>query len=125
MINIEELRIGNKFLFHSYNGKKYEQKIDSDDIVMADEGSIKYFLKHYAPIKITEKHLIELGFEKQGDSFIYELATPDKLIEVMFSKNTPYVSMVQLPEMSSGDEQVFSTSIKHVHQLQNLITDLS
>ena len=102
MIEVRELRVGN------YVSNNVEVvKLTDEDLVYL----LIYDNQHKAePIPLTEKWLIDFGFEKHKANGFW------------FMKNGICISVLGVIELISWDRQAFKlkNEIKHVHQLQNL-----
>lgn len=123
MIRIEELRIGNELYVYNDLGKKIKivvngiEKTNYTKKYVISSKTSKYWLKYLYPIPITEKHLIELGATKTHEDRFKKNFDITKSLDITISKGL-YGNLVYFYDrIIQGDI--------HLHQLQNLITDLS
>jgi hypothetical protein len=105
MIKAEELRIGN--LVESIGIEYLVWKIDGLGNIQGIDGGTTFNLdKTTYPIKITEKWLLKIGFEKyEFDHKENQYRHKDRLIVLRDGKFVDYGS---------------SVTLEYVHQLQNL-----
>lgn len=131
MIPIEELRIGNKVLFAEEGLECEIIEIDRDGLIVnipENKEEVTWIeLDSFEPIPITEKHLIETGFNKVSLGFNIRLSH-DIFISLVICndkvKGEYYIYIVEKNMDKPYDLVCLPKRLFHLHQLQNLITDL-
>lgn len=120
----KELRIGNHInsLGQKFNDKNQFQKWENH-VVKVDIEILKNILIEnkdfkYSPIPLTEKHLLEFGFDKEEvtDGFEFVHCTSEFNIIVRLF----YVDSFKAFQFNDMD-----VYIEYVHQIQNLFLDLT
>lgn len=127
MIDYKSLRIGN-WVKSGKHVLMVESIIDyQNKKVIGASGktaSLEVDFSQYEPIPLTPEILLACPEFKGG---CFELNTPDRTLSFVTSPDGNYYPMlIQSPEFSNGEENVFGlAAIKHLHQLQNLFFALT
>ena len=120
MINAKELRIGNLVEYRitdKFDDRKewWEvSEIDADDVHWLSKVDAKD--EDFRPIPITEEWLFKFGYRKKHDIY-YKNNSLLRFIgnEVFYSRG----------EIDDAEFQEYITSVKYLHQLQNLFFALT
>jgi len=110
MIKENELRIGNRLLYHiNEDGIEWDIcTIDWQDIKWIAEDT-EWFNKKHKPIPLTEEWLLKFGFEVINKSFYHYNKKP--ILDYTKDLNNDWYILI------NDGEKVY---LKYVHQLQNL-----
>lgn len=110
-MNAKGLRLGNLIV---YNGSVFKVTGITRDKITADRGrgDVEFSIKDLEPLKITEYWLLKFGFERfPWGLVVHELLFKDKNLKC--------------EELTLEVGNGFRTTVKNVHELQNLIYGLS
>ena len=132
MIEEKEIRIGNWFTHNSEWSHRNDGKLMKRPFSFCWESYDWYCLaecmlslEQITPIPLTRELLIKNGFTEDNSVHLW-LNLQTHYLELITAMDGYYPVYVQVPEMSSENEQRVSlTRINYVHQLQNLIYALT
>jgi len=118
-MNLQELRIGNHVLDEDGYVVKV-QKIEVNRFVSVSSENIEYPSNVYG-IEIYEMLFEEHPDFKKDSQGNYWINLQTHYLKFIYTKEYWYPVYVQIPELSSEDEQqVGLKRIKYIHELQNL-----
>ena len=127
MIKLNEIRVGNLF---TYCNHEEESPFNLSDFISLNEYDLS--LEDIKPIKITDKKLCDIGFEKKESDLgsIYEKKINNCIYTVLLSnneiKNNSFGIRFEDDEYLNKDNlKFFSWNFKYVHELQNLWYDIT
>lgn len=121
MVKATELRIGNLVTYHGEEDMICT--VDAKDIFNIATGYMENH-KIHSVIPITEKLLLEFGFEEKNYDYTISISECE-LVKLMLIPHDEFpsessVCVIQSNEDDNEEETVFLSDIKYVHQLQNL-----
>jgi hypothetical protein len=123
MIQVNELRIGNYYMFADYDGIVYRavKEIKYNQFgLQSDYDGVNFEICR--PIPITEEWLIKLGFKKDNSEDDYIIEHPKDIVKYVLTENVLGIGLwiLGVDQFYDKDYKYFSWDIKFVHQLQNL-----
>ena len=111
MIDYKELRCGNIIL-----KRDQEFIVDQSNLVKVARSSFQYF-----PTPLTEEILLKCGLKIDGNKSYWMPFDLDRYIQLLYSIDGYYPTLVQEAELSGQSTMAFSCNkIEYLHQLQNL-----
>jgi hypothetical protein len=123
MIQVNELRIGNYYMFADYDSIVYRavKEIKYNQFgLQSDYDGVNFEICR--PIPITEEWLIKLGFKKDNSEDDYIIEHPKDIVKYVLTENVLGIGLwiLGVDQFYDKDYKYFSWDIKFVHQLQNL-----
>jgi len=120
----KELRLNN-LIQTSYEGILIIQGIAPDQVYACREIGLptgRYSLASIQPIELSEEWLLRLNFKKGGDT-IFRYPFSGSILLVLFKTEGIQVGIVYNGTISGGSINL--PHVKYLHQVQNLIFDLT
>lgn len=119
MIDVRDLRIGNCFYVGELEKRLVVSEIDCCSATAFVNGEMITFNKlNLTPIPISPDWLKKLGFELDGNKYIYRFEPDCEWDYILF-----YLDWLEMK--IDGEYWVKAKDVKYVHQLQNLIYELT